>query len=310
MAKKSSFQIYLEYIPVRTVFAVFGLLPRKFAVGFWMRFAAIVFTIFGGKWRRVGLRNLEIAFPEKSVDERREILDASIRNLGRIAGEMTQFSKATRETLAKIVDITRDDSKASYFFEQHERGRGTIITGAHFGNWEIGILGMSAIHIPIHFLARPLDNPLIEDYFVRLRARFGNRAIDKNNFVEASAAVLRDGGFLGVMPDVNMNPRFGVFVPFFSELACTTTGVAMLAMRTNAMIVPTCCVWLEDRKQYATFYGDFIEPQMASGRRDEIKRLTAAFTKATEDFIRQYPEQYFWLHRRWKTRPEGEAPLY
>ncbi len=160
------------------------------------------------------------------------------------------------------------------------------------------------------YLARPLDNPLIEEMTVNLRTRFGNRPIDKTNSVSTVMKILHDGGVLGVLPDVNTQTKEGVFVPFFGVPACTTSGVAMLAMRTNSMIVPICGVWDEENQRYKLINGKIIDPVKTGTRQEMIAETTALYTAEIEKFIRKYPKQWLWIHKRWKTRPEGEKDLY
>jgi len=193
---------------------------------------------------------------------------------------------------------------------ERAKGRGVLLLGPHLGNWEMGVFAYSALHHTLTYLARPLDNPLIEEFTVRLRTRFGNESIDKNNSVAKAMSILREGGILGVLPDVNVLPRDGVFVPFFGTLACTTIGVAMIAARTNAMIIPMCCVWDGSSERYKVMYGKIIEHANTGDRHQDIVDTTAAFTAEMEKFIRAFPDQWLWIHKRWKVRPEGEKELY
>lgn len=313
MAKKSTAQIWLEYIPVRILFAVMGALPRSAAIKLGVMLGRLTYKLAGGL-RRVAFRNLEIAFPEKSHAERELIARGSFESLGRMLGELAQFPRATREQLSELIEfhfLSEENSSERIAFEaERAKGRGVLLLGPHLGNWEMGVFAYSALHDKLTYLARPLDNPLIEDFTVRLRTRFGNRAIDKNNSVTKAIAILREGGILGVLPDVNVLHRDGVFVPFFGTLACTTSGVAMMAMRTGAMIVPMCCVWNKETKKYDVFYGKFIEPASTGDRHRDVYETTAAFTAEMEKFIRAYPEQWLWIHKRWKTRPIGAKELY
>ena len=315
MAKKSSSQIWLEYIPVRLIFGFFSILPRRLSVWCGILLAKIAYPFLGGL-RRIGLRNLEIAFPEKTIAEREKILKAAFQNLGRILGDMSQFPRATPEKLAEIVEFEFDteESKASeeskYYEAEKAKGRGTIIVSPHLGNWEITVFAYSALHEPLNYLARPLDNPRIEELTVNLRTRFGNRPINKTNSVMAAIEILRGGGILGVLPDVNAHPKEGVFVPFFNIPACTASGVAMLAHRTNAMIVPMCGVWDAQKNRYKVIYGNIIEPAKTGDRHQDIIETTALYTAEIEKFIRTYPDQWLWIHKRWKTRPPGEESLY
>ena len=316
MAKKSTAQIWLEYIPVRVLFAILGALPRKTALRAGMSLGRLGYKLAGGL-RRVAHRNLEIAFPEKSQDEREAIARASFENLGRVLAELTRFPRTDSEKLKELIEFQFDtkeslESPERIAFEaEHNKGRGILLVGPHLGNWEVGVFAYSAFREPLTYLARPLDNPLIEEFTVGLRSRFGNRAIDKNNSMRAAVSVLRRGEVLGILPDVNVLPRDGVFVPFFGTPACTTSGVAMLAMRTNALILPMCCVWNEETGKYNAYYGDrAIESPDTGDRHRDVVEMTAEMTFEMEKFIRRFPEQWMWIHKRWKTRPPGEKELY
>ena len=315
MAKKSTTQIWLEYIPVRILFAILGLLPRRSSLRVGESIGRLAYRFAGG-FRRVALRNLEIAFPEKSLEDRESIARGSFENLGRVLGELTQFPKATLASLRDQVvfefesEANRNAPEIARAEKERAKGRGILLLGPHLGNWEIGVFAYSALQHKLTYLARPLDNPLIEDFTVRLRTRFGNEPIDKNNSVSKTMSILREGGILGVLPDVNVLPRDGVFVPFFGTLACTTSGVAMIAARTNAMIIPMCCVWDKSSERYRVMYGKIIEHANTGDRHQDIVDTTAAFTTAMEKFIRAYPDQWLWIHKRWKVRPEGEPDLY
>ena len=188
--------------------------------------------------------------------------------------------------------------------------RGTIMVGPHHGNWEIGVFAYSALEHPFHYLARPLDNPKIEELLVGLRTRYGNKPINKRNSVGAAMDVLKRDEGLGVLPDVNVQRKDGVFVPFFGVQACTTSGVALLALRTNALIIPMSCVWDKETKKYKVLYGEIIAPVRTGDRHRDVQETTALYTAEIEKFVRAYPGQWMWIHKRWKTRPEGERELY
>lgn len=308
-SKKSKSQIWLEYAVARTILSFFGLLPRKLSLGLGVLLSKIAYPFLSGL-RQTGLRNLEIAFPEKSLPEREKILKSSFENLGKILGEVSQFPKITPEKLTELVEFQFDPEDRKIYEVEKAKGRGTIIVSPHIGNWEIAVFAYSAFQEPLNYLARPLDNPLIEEMTVNLRTRFGNRPINKTNSVTTVLDILREGGILGVLPDVNMQTKEGVFVPFFGIPACTTSGVAMLVMRTNAMIVPMCGVWDAEKNKYKVIHGKLIEPVKTGNRQQDIVETTALYTAEIEKFIRAYPEQWLWIHKRWKTRPEGEEDLY
>lgn len=316
MAKKSDLQIRLEYVAARAILGFFGILPRRAAVFLGISIAKIFYPFLGGL-RRTGLRSLEIAFPEKSLEEREQILKKSFQNLGRILGEMSQFHRFTPEKLRALIDIqfqteeSLNSPERIEFEADRASGRGVILVGPHLGNWEIGVFAYSAFEHPVNYLARPLDNPLIEEMLARLRTRFGNRPINKTNSVGKAIEILNTPGeHIGVLPDVNAHPKEGVFVPFFGIPACTTSGVAMLAIRTNAIIVPMCCIWSEEEKKYKAIYGSRVDPVRTGDRHRDVVETTALYTFEMEKFIRAYPEQWLWIHKRWKTRPPGEKELY
>lgn len=309
MAKKSKNLIAIEYAAARAALGVMGVLPRPAAirVSIWiMRLVSILLKSL----TRTGMRNLEIAFPEKPVAERRKILAGTFENLGRVLGELSQVHKFTREKLAEVIDFELDDESKALYARQKAERRGVLITTGHMGNWELLVLGFAALYEPISYLARPLDNPRIDDMLNRRRTRFGNSPINKTNSAMLAIKILREGGILGILSDVNAQPKEGVFVPFFGVPACTAGGAAMLAIRSNALIYPTFCVWDAAARRYKIVHGELLEPANSGDRKQDIFDTTARFTAEIEKTIRQYPEQWMWIHRRWKTRPPGEPEIY
>ncbi|MEO6050936.1 MAG: lysophospholipid acyltransferase family protein, partial [Pyrinomonadaceae bacterium] len=166
------------------------------------------------------------------------------------------------------------------------------------------------LYEPINYLARPLDNPRIDDMLNGLRTTFGNTPINKTNSARLAIKILREGGILGILSDVNAHPREGVFVPFFGVEACTNSGPAILAIRANSFIYPTFCVWDKAIKRYKFVHGSLLEPVSTGDRKHDIIKTTALYTAEMEKIIRKYPDQWMWIHRRWKTRPPGEPDLY
>jgi len=309
MAKKSKSLINAEYALVRTVFVALGLLPRSLALTFWkLIMRTIPFLV--PKFRRTGMRNLEIAFPEKSLDERREILRGTFENLARVLGELSQFHKYSADDLAAMINFELDDESKAVYARNKAGGRGVLITTGHLGNWEMLVLGFAALYEPISYLARPLDNPKIDNMLNALRTRFGNNPINKTSSAMPAIKILRDGGILGILSDVNSHPKEGVYVPFFGVPACTTSGAAMIALRTNSFIFPTFCVWDKELRKYKFVHGSLLEPANTGDRKQDIVETTAAYTAEIEKIIRQYPDQWMWIHKRWKSRPPGEKDIY
>lgn len=309
MAKKSRNLIAVEYAATRIALRLMGILPRGVAL---LISGAILRTLpfFIKSLWRTGMRNLEIAFPEKPVAQREMILKGTFENLGRVLGELSQIHKYNREKLASLIDFELDDESKAVYARNKSEGRGVLITTGHMGNWELLVLGFAALYEPISYLARPLDNPKIDDLLTARRTRFGNTPINKTNSAMLAIKILREGGILGILSDVNAHPKEGVFVPFFGRPACTASGAAMLAIRTNSMIYPTFCVWDAERRKYKFVHGKLLEPVITDDRKQDIIDTTAIYTAEIEKIIRLYPDQWMWIHKRWKTRPKGEAEIY
>ncbi len=311
MAKKSEFLSRSEYILARIVLGSIGVLPRRLSLVVGILTSRFCF-LFLTNLKRVAMRNLQIAFPDMPVVERTQLLSGSIDNFGRYLAEISRFSRTKPGDLEELVEFRFDDefNQKEYFDTETKNGRGTILVGPHLGNWEMGVFAYSATHGPINYLARPLDNPLLEDYFANLRARFGNRSINKRNSFSKAIDTLKEGKILGLLPDVNVMSKDGIFVPFFGKPASTTIGVAMLAKRSKALILPMCCVWQHDKQKYLAKSGRIIEHQDTGDFRRDLAETTSKVTKAMENFIREYPDQWIWIHKRWKTRLPGEESVY
>ncbi len=309
MAKKSKNLIAIEYTATRIALGLMGILPRAVAIRISIGILGLLPFFMKGLWR-AGMRNLEIAFAEKTLSEREKILKGTFENLGRVLGELSQIHKFDREKLSELIDFDLDDESKAVYARNKAEGRSVLITTGHLGNWELLVLGFAALYEPISYLARPLDNPKIDDMLTERRTRFGNNPINKTNSAMLAIKILREGGILGILADVNAHPKEGVFVPFFGLAACTASGAAMLAIRTNALIYPTFCVWDADREKYKFVHGKLLEPVITDNRKQDIIDTTALYTAEIEKIIRAYPEQWMWIHKRWKTRPKGEAEVY
>ncbi|HYE15092.1 MAG TPA: lysophospholipid acyltransferase family protein [Pyrinomonadaceae bacterium] len=307
MAKKGKAQIFLEYAAARALLSGLGALPRPLAVAAGRGLGRAAYALAGGL-RRTGMRNLELAFPEMSERERERILRGSFRSLGRQLGEVSQFPRVTPERLREVVEYDAEDVKL--LDVARERGRGVIFLTSHLGAWELLCFAHSVFYSPLSFLVRPVDNPRVEELVEGIRTRFGNRPIDKKAAARTALRLLKEGGTLGVLADLNTQEREGVFVPFFGHLACTTAGVATLALRTDATVIPVCAPWDERRRKFVFRGGPVVELVRTGDDRRDVEINTARFTEAIERHVRLFPDQWLWIHKRWKTRPPGEPDLY
>ncbi|HZT57807.1 MAG TPA: lysophospholipid acyltransferase family protein [Pyrinomonadaceae bacterium] len=307
MAKKGKAQIFFEYAAARALLSGLGALPRSLAVAVGRGFGHAAYAIAGGL-RRTGLRNLELAFPEMDEAGRKKILRGSFVSLGRQLGEVSQFTRITPERLREVAEYDSEDVKL--LDVARERGRGVIFLTSHIGAWELLCFAHSVFYEPISFLVRPIDNPRVDALVERIRTRFGNQPIDKKAAARTALRLLKQGGTLGVLADLNTQEREGVFVPFFGHLACTTAGVATLALRTDATVIPVCAPWDERRKKFVFRGGPVIELVRTGDDKRDVEINTANFTAAIEHHVRAFPDQWLWIHKRWKTRPPGEPDIY
>jgi len=295
----------LEYAPVWLLVRVLALMPVSAARAFGIALGQTVYLLHG-RLRRVGLRNLQFAFPEMPPAERRCILRGVFTSLGRQLGDFCRFPHYNRENISQLAIYDGFEN----FERAQARGKGVLFLTAHFGGWEVSSF-MHALHgHPLHILVRALDNPYLDRLVTRYRTLSSNRTIPKEDFARGMLAALRAGETVGILMDQNMLPGQGVFVDFFGIPACTSTLMARMALRTDAAVVPAFCLWDSALRRYRVRFEPALTTIHTGNEETDIEANTAAYTKVIEDYARRYPEQWLWVHRRWKTRPPGEDPLY
>jgi KDO2-lipid IV(A) lauroyltransferase len=256
--------------------------------------------------RRVGLRNLELAFPAKTAPERETILRGVYRNLGYLLAEFCQMSSYTPEQASRFI---RYDGLENYLAAR-ERGKGVLVLTGHLGAWELSSFYHSLMGYPMGMVIRRLDNPLVDEFVNRIRCLHGNRVMHKDDFARGLIASMRVGQTVGILMDTNMTPPQGVFVPFFGVEACTASGMARIALKTGAAVVPGFLFWEAQEKRYVLRFGEELNLIRTADAEEDTVTNTALFTSVIEQYVRQYPEQWLWMHRRWKTRPAGETRIY
>jgi KDO2-lipid IV(A) lauroyltransferase len=197
-----------------------------------------------------------------------------------------------------------------HYLAARDEGKGVLILTGHLGAWELSSFYHSLMGYPMSIVIRRLDNPLVDNLVNHIRCLHGNQVLHKDDFARGLLASMRRGETVGILMDTNMTPPQGSFVDFFGHSACTGSGLARVAMKTGARVLPGFLLWDETAGQYILRFGAPL-PLAASGdvEADAVAN-TASFTKVIEDYIRQYPDQWLWVHRRWKTRPQGEAAIY
>ena len=250
--------------------------------------------------RRAGRRNLELAMPETGAEERERILDGVFRSVARVVVSFSKFPSITRENIAEWIRC----EGAEHFAAALERGRGVLFATAHLGNWELSAYAHALLTGPMHVVVRALDNPLIDRLVERRRALSGNRVISKQEYARAIFKALAANEAVGVLIDQNAGLEGGVFVDFFGLWASAGTGFARIAARAGASVIPGFALWMEGERRYVL---RFYAPIELTG---DAARDTQALQAQLESVIREYPDQWLWIHRRWKTRPPGAPPLY
>ncbi|MGC1452880.1 MAG: lysophospholipid acyltransferase family protein [Candidatus Sulfotelmatobacter sp.] len=295
----------LEYAAAWPFIKILGLMPRPLARAFAIGIAQLVYLLHF-RLRQVGMRNLEMVFPEKSVAERKRILWGEFTSLGRQLAELCQFPKYTQEN---IDDVVVYDGLENYE-RAYARGRGVLFLTAHFGGWELSAFTHSLHGHWLHVVMRPMDNPYLDRLLQHYRTLHGNKTVDKDDFVRGLLAAMKAGETVGILMDTNMTPPQGIFVDFFGIPACTASGLARIALRTDAAVVPGFTIWDPARRKYRLRFDPALELIRTGDLEADIGANTQMFTKVIEDYVRKYPDQWLWVHRRWKTRPEGQAGLY
>ncbi len=228
------------------------------------------------------------------------------RSLGTQLAEFCRMRRYTRENTRGWIRY----EGLHHWAEASAKGKGVLIVTGHLGAWELSSFYHSLMGHPMSMVIRRLDNLRIDAFVNRIRCLHGNRVLPKDDFARGLLQAMREGRSVGILMDTNMTPPQGVFVPFFGIPACTASGVARVAQRTGAAVLPGFLLWHKEEQRYVLhFYPEIAMARTGSADEDAVEN-TARCTAAIEAVIRQFPEQWLWVHRRWKTRPAGEASLY
>ena len=303
--RENSMRENLECWLVVAVARALGVMPRGLA-RFLARLLAIAVYRMFGRLRRVGVRNLELALPEASQAERTRILRGVYRSLGR---QLVEFCRMSRYTPENTRGWIRTEG-LEHYLAARARGNGVLIVTGHLGAWELSSFYHSLMGYPMGMVIRRLDNRRLDDYVNKIRCLHGNRVLHKDDFARGLLTAMRGGETVGILMDTNMSPPQGVFVEFFGRLACTASGLARVALKTGAAVLPGFMVWEAAEQKYVLRFG----PELKFTKTDDLEADALAATQmcaaATEEWIRRNPDQWLWIHRRWKTRPAGEPGLY
>jgi KDO2-lipid IV(A) lauroyltransferase len=284
---------WLEYAPVWLILKTLGALPRSVARGFAASVTSLLFSL-QPKLQKTAEFNLRLAFPDWTDPQRKDVTRKMVRNLGWMAAEFARLPRLTKENIENVVILEGHEN----FLEGQRRGKGVLYLTGHIGAWELSSFAHALYGYPLHYMARPLDNKRIDALVNQYRCSSGNQPLFKNS------------GTVGILADQNTLPAEGVFVDFFGKLACTTTGLARVAVHTGAAVVPGYAYWDEGIQKYRLRFEPSVELIRTGDTERDVFENTQRFAKVIEEIIRKHPDQWVWVHKRWKTRPKGEPALY
>jgi KDO2-lipid IV(A) lauroyltransferase len=252
------------------------------------------------KLRRTAQVNLQFAMPDVTEETRDQIIDGVFANIARMLLVIARFPDLTKANIGQWISY----EGLEHFQVAKAAGRGVLVATGHLGNWELSAFAHALMSEPMNVMVRPLDNPLLDELVESRRALSGNRLIYKRDAARLVMRALKCNEAVGILIDQNTSASEGVFVEFFGKLACAGSAFVKLAHHSGAAVVPGFALWEAARKRYVLrFY-----PQIPlSG---DVQRDTQRIHTTIENVIRAYPEQWMWIHRRWKTRPDGDGAVY
>ncbi len=305
LSPKLAYRTRVEFWLAWTVIKVLGGMPRRLARAIGGFIGDLAFFSLK-RLRDVGRLNLQRALPEISVAAQTGILRRVYRHLGLQLAEFSQMPGYSAEIASRFI---RYDG-LQHYLGARAKGKGVLVLTGHLGAWELSSFYHSLMGYPMGMVIRRLDNPRVDALVNRIRCLHGNKVLHKDDFARSLLAEMRAGATVGILMDTNMTPPQGVFVPFFGTLACTASGLARVARKTGAAVLPGFLFWEEAEHRYILHFGEELPINSTGDENRDAWTNTARFTSVIEQYVRRYPDQWLWMHRRWKTRPAGEEGIY
>jgi KDO2-lipid IV(A) lauroyltransferase len=274
----------------------FRCVPRFIRKGLFIRLFSMLYYL-GSRFRLITIHNLQRSFPEKNYKEIIKIAKGSYRHFAIVAAEFADMPFITKENVQKWLEVDG--------YENYEaaiaKGKGILSIVAHFGNWELLPVAIPIYAKPIHIVYRPLDNQVIDNIVEHVRTMRGNSLIPKGGSGKQISELLKENQIIGILSDQNVDVYEGVFVDFFGRSACTGVGLAVMAMRSGAPVIAIFPARQKSGK-YKVIVKPPIEAVQTGNYEADLVFNTQRFTKIIEEVVREYPEQWFWFHQRWKTK--------
>ena len=257
-------------------------------------------------WRGVANRNLEMALPDMSRGQRGEIVRGVYESLGRVLLSVARMPRLNAGNIREWIDY----DGLEHFEQAQRKGKGVLFMTAHLGNWELSATAHALFGHRMHVMVRTLDNPYLDRLVDRYRTLCGNRTIRKQEFGRGLLQALRDNEAVGILIDQNVSGDDGLFIDFFGIPASATDGLAKIAMHTGAPVIPGFALWNPAEQRYTLKFYPVLEMVSTGDAEQDLLANTQRCQQVLEQVIREYPDQWLWIHRRWKTRPAGEPGLY
>jgi KDO2-lipid IV(A) lauroyltransferase len=295
---------YFVYLLSRFALASVGHLPRPGAILILEALARLVYRL-DRSHRAIARVNLTIAFPGLTPGQREGIARKSFQSAARNLLEVSRMPGLNRENIRGLVQYDPQRGLSNYELAA-ARGRGILYLTGHFSAWELLPAAHALYGHPLSFVTRPLDNARLEEHLFKLRELTGNRVIYKRNSARRILEELKAGGSVGILMDQNTSLQEGIYADLFGLPAATSTSIALLALRTEATVLPG---YLSPAPQgrYTIKFLPPVELTRTGDTSSDIAENTRAFNRILEGIIREQPETWLWGHKRWKNQP-GEAP--
>jgi KDO2-lipid IV(A) lauroyltransferase len=286
----------LEFLIVKSVELAVRPLPLRMVRGLGETLGLMFYAV-DRVHRRIALANLAVAFPARAENERRRIARSMFQHFGRLLLELLKYaSLSSKEKMARVEWEGEERVRLAY-----AHGKGILFCTGHFGYWEQQALAHALKFEPMAVMARPLDNPYLQDLLERIRMSNGNPVLYRRGAVRKALRLLADGKGVGILIDQHMTSPDAIYVDFFGRPAATTSTLAALAIRTGAPVVPLFAFPLPNGR-YRMIYEHPVEPPHEDSP-DAIREFTQRCTDVLEMHVRKHPELWLWMHRRWRDAP-------